>query len=234
MIRIPLTLLVLLFALPPVRSETPPLDPGKDPKIATLLQEASKLAGGGQPAQAVEKCDQIIDAFKGYYKDSKKKIYCARTSAETLAYMGQAAIDKTEAIAISPLWADAYFVKGYALQDLHRVPEAKASLEAALALSPLYSHYLSELGNLYQSEKNWTKSKELFKQAEDVVPLAPEPTQAGELARARRGIAYCLTEEGDLDGAEKIYEECLKANPDDAKAKHELAYIKQLRAQTPR
>ena len=36
----------------------------------------------------------------------------------------------------SPTWANAYFIRGYCLQDLHRLAEAKKAIAQAVALSP--------------------------------------------------------------------------------------------------
>jgi tetratricopeptide (TPR) repeat protein len=100
-----------------------------------------------------------------------------------------------------------------------------------LELSPHNPHYLCELGEIYQLEKNWPKAIETFKQAEDENPLAPDDTRAVELARARRGIGYVLVELGKLDEAEKKYEQCLKTDPKDTQAARELEYVRQLKKQ---
>src|SRR5207245_2846205 len=99
----------------------------------------------------------------------------------------------------SSLWADAYFMKGYALQDLGRRAEAKASINHALELSPFSPQYLSELGEIYELEKNWPKAMQTFREAEDHNPLAPDESRAFELGTARRGIGYVLVELGKLD-----------------------------------
>jgi len=133
-------------------------------------------------------------------------------------------------IVLSSNWAKAYFLKGYALQDLRRLAESKSNLELALELSPFNSQYLSERGSLFQLEKNWPKAKEQFASAEDNAPLSPENTRADELGRARRGLAYVFVELGKLDEAEKKYQQCLAANPNDMRAKRELKYVQGLRA----
>ena len=45
-----------------------------------------------------------------------------------------------------------------------------------------------------------------------------------------RGIGFSLTELGDLDGAQRAYEDSLKLEPSSELAKKELRYIQQLRA----
>jgi tetratricopeptide (TPR) repeat protein len=211
-------------------------DPDKDPRMMQLLKEARTLIDSKKPATAIEKCDKVIAAFKATYDSRKERIYCARSSAESLGYLMKAAVDanggkatKPGAIALSSIWADAYFMKGYALQDLGRIGEAKSCVNQALHLSPLSPQYLCELGELYELEKNWPKALQTFKQAEDNNPLAPNESRSLELGQARRGIGYVLVELGKLDEAEKEYEKCLKADPNDTRAARELEYVRQLR-----
>jgi Flp pilus assembly protein TadD len=138
------------------------------------------------------------------------------------------------AIVLSPTWANAYFIKGYCLQDLHRLAEAKKAIAQAVALSPTNSHYLCEMGEVYQLEKNWRKAKEEFQAAEDNAPLSPDETRADDLARARRGLGYVYVELDQLAEAEKKYRQCLATNPNDTRARNELRYVQQLRAKRSR
>lgn len=207
-------------------------EPDKDPQMARLLQEASELIDAKNPAAAIERCDKVIAKFKASYGNGRQKFYCARTSAETLGYLLQAAAsaDKVKTIVLSSTWADAYFMKAYALQDLRRTAEAKTTIQLAIALSPANSQYLSELGTIYQLEKNWAKAQEQFEAAEANTNLSPEIAKAAELGRARRSLGYVFVELGQFDEAEKRYRQCLADDPNDTKAKRELDYVQSLRA----
>ena len=227
--RFIVTLLALLITVAAVSADTSSAEPDKDPQIASQLQDARHLIDSKKPAPAIEMCDKVIAAFKVRYGSSKQKIYCARTSAESLSYLLRASQDKTNAIVLSSTWANAYFMKGYALQDLRRIAEGKSNIELALELSPCNSQYLSELGEVYQLEKNWPKAEQQFESAEDNAKLSPEKDQASELGHARRGLAYILVELGKLEEAEKIYQQCLAADPNDTRAKQELEYVRGLR-----
>jgi tetratricopeptide (TPR) repeat protein len=77
---------------------------------------------------------------------------------------------------------------------------------------------------------NWPKAKQQFESAEDKANLSPEDAQAIELGRARRGIGYVFVELGKFDEAEKKYQQCLEADPNDKKSKQELEYVRGLRA----
>jgi tetratricopeptide (TPR) repeat protein len=222
--------LALLISASVSSAVTSSTDPDKDPQMTSLLQEARRLINAKKPAAAVEKCDQIITAFKARYANSKQKIMCGRTSTEVLGSLLQAAADKNNAIALSPTWADAYYMKAYALQDLGRLSEAKSNVQLALAMSPFNSQYRSELGEIYQLEKNWAKAKQEFAEAEDNAEIAPEDSKADELGRARRGLAYVFVELGKLDEAEKKYQQCLATDPKDTRARRELDYVRGLKA----
>jgi tetratricopeptide (TPR) repeat protein len=217
------------------------VDPDKDPQPPKLLEEARTLIDGKKPQAAIEKCEKVIALFKTHYDGSKHKIYCARTSAESLGYLlkAAAAMDKGafeagkhDAIVLSASWASAYFLKAYALQDLGRGAEAKSTIKLAVELSPWSCLYLCELSSIYKLEKDWSRAKEAFETAEDQASLSPDDVKAAELGQARRGLGYVLVELGQLDEAEKKYQQCLKENPNDTKAAAELEYVRGLKTKT--
>lgn len=229
--RITLQLLALLVATAcgfaaPAPAPAAGTDPEKDPQMMRLLQEARRLIDGREPAPAVAKCDAVIRAYEEHYAGSKQRIFCGRTPEERLGEMLKAAVDKNNALALSSTWAEACFMKAYALQDLRRPDEAKATLQQALKLSPFNAQYLAELGGLLGREKNWAKAEQLYREAEDNASLSPPSARAEDLARARRGLGYVFVELGRLDEAERKYEQCLVTNPNDTKAKAELQYVR--------
>ncbi len=205
-------------------------DPDKDPQMMKLLQDARHNIDGKNPAAGIAKCDQVINTYKAHYGGSKQKVLCARSPEESLGLMMKAAVDRHNAIALSFVWSDAYFLKAYALEDLGRMSEAKAMLEQALKLSPFNAQYLAEMGQIYARERDWSKAEQLYREAEDNAPLSPTEARAGDLARARRGLGYVLVELGRLDEAEKKYQQCIAANPNDTKAKAELQYVRDEKA----
>jgi len=220
---------VLLFAIVAVANvglAASGSDPEKDPAMEKQLWDARHSIDGKDLAAAIPKCDAIISAYKAYYGSRKEKIYCSRSGPETLGSLLTAVHDNKNAIALSSTWSDAYYLKSYALQDLHRLSEARATLELALKLSPFNSQYLAELGEIYALEKNWPQAMKAFNEAEDNAKLAPDASRADELARARRGQGFVLVELGKLDEAENKYQQCLAANPNDSKAKAELGYVR--------
>jgi tetratricopeptide (TPR) repeat protein len=216
-----------------------PDDPDKDPALPKLVEDAQALIKNRQPKEAIAKCDKVIALFTSHYAKSKQRIYCARSSPETLGYLLQAAANsdkgkpgKKNAIVLSSTWASAYFLKGYALQELNRITDAKSALMEALELSPWSSLYLSELGSIYKLEKNWKEAQKTFDAAEEHAALSPDDLKATELGLARRGQGYVLVELGHLAEAEKKYLQCLKDDPNDKKAAAELEYVRNLKAKT--
>jgi tetratricopeptide (TPR) repeat protein len=205
-------------------------DPDKDPQMMKLLQEARHNIDSKNPAAGISKCDTVINAYKAHYGASKQKIFCARSPEESLGLMMKAAADKNNAVALSFIWSDPYFMKAYALEDLGHMSEAKATLQQALKLSPFNAQYLAEMGQIHAREKNWSKAEQLYREAEDNATLSPPEARAGDLARARRGLGYVLVELGKLDEAERKYQQCLAANPNDTKAKAELQYVREQKA----
>lgn len=113
--RIAFCLLSLIVNLPLLHSACAGSDPDKDPRWTALVAESEQLATAKKSSVAIAKCDQIIAAFKAYYGKERRKIYCGNTSAEILGNLLRAAVKRENSIVLSPTWANAYFIKGYAL-----------------------------------------------------------------------------------------------------------------------
>jgi Flp pilus assembly protein TadD len=221
------------------QAEAAAADPENDPQLPKLLEEARSLIYSKKAEAALEKCETVIARFKARYGNSKEKVYCALTSTENLGYLLMAAsamnegkfeAGKKQAIVLSTTWSGAYFIKGYALEELGKRAEAKSAIKQALELSPWNAHYLSEFAYLYALDKDWAKAKETYQKAEEHAQIAPDNAKAEELGRARRGLGYVFVELGELDEAEKKYQQCLKDNPHDKKAAAELEYVRELKA----
>jgi Flp pilus assembly protein TadD len=237
-----IALLIFVWGFWPIpRANAASTDPDKDPTFSKLLEEVRRLIDAKKPQPAIEECDKVIAAFKAHYAKSEHKIYCARSSSENLAYLLGAAADmnkgqfekgKKDAIVLSPTWSSAQYMKGWALEELEKLGEARAAIKQAIELSPFNSHYLAELAYLYALEKDWAKAEKLYRSAEEHAALSPDDSKQIELARARRGAGYVLVELGRLDEAEQKYLQCLKDDPNDQKASAELEYVRKLKAKT--
>lgn len=169
-------------------------------------------------------------SFPNGEEDDEHRFYAARTPAESLYYLVQAAAENQQASVVRVPCAAANYLKGYASVDLGDLEAAADHLRQALRWSPVHALYLSELGHVQQINRDWQTALELFEKAEEYAEMfSPEEEKLGELARAKRGIGFALIEMGELDEAEQKFTECLQIDGADEKAKQELAYIKQLR-----
>jgi tetratricopeptide (TPR) repeat protein len=211
------------------QQESNPVPTDEDAAYIGELLEGRRLVQAGNPDQAITKYfDEVISEFDAKYDRSETRIFCARSPEESFAYLVTAAADEQSAEVLSSTWADAHFLKGYALLELGRLTEAKSSIEQAVVLSPYNSQYHSELGHIYQLEKDWHMALQYFQDAERFAVFSPPASKSFELGVARRGAGYVFVELGRLEEAEEKYLLCLAEDPDDVRAKNELEYVRNL------
>jgi tetratricopeptide (TPR) repeat protein len=202
------------------------------------LDEVSRLMRAGKLQEALVLADAVVQSYEDRYRRGKIQVYGSRSPAEAQAYLNDVGRKPTqgkealEAGVYPSTWGDAYYLKSFILTEMKRGADAKKAIEAAVALSPHNAAYRAELGQLLLKEKNFDEAAKEFKRAEaDAREFSPTGVRNRELARALRGQAFVLVEKKDLDGAEKMYNECLKLDANDPVAKAELRYIAQKRAQ---
>jgi len=206
--------------------------PGRTPasEMSTLVKGRTVLEHGDPQMAVAGYFDPVIEHFDRSYRDSGKRIYAARNPVQVALYAALPNDEKKPVEVLDSTWSDAYLMKAYALTELHRIGDAQVTLEKAIALSPMTSQYLSELGYTYQVQGRCDRSTTSYAEAESVAEMGSDgSTKTSDLTRAWRGQAYCLVEQGRFDDAEKLYEKCLSLDPSDAKAKGELQYIKSKR-----
>jgi tetratricopeptide (TPR) repeat protein len=240
---------VLLLALPvaaaePVATPAPAAPvPAKGLDEAAQLQEllrAQRLIADKQVDAGLAALDAMIARYEATYPAGKTRWYVARDSGESLAYLIHAAteMDKgtvaegtVEARPVISQWANAWYLKGYALIELKRLDEARAALDQAIRLSPFNSMFITERAEVAKLERKWDLAMADYVLAADVATFSGDDA-ARDKAQALRGQAFVHVELGDLDAAEKILKAVLKADPGDQKARNELEYIEQARAAT--
>ena len=180
---------------------------------------------------AIGLLDKVIAANDARHQDKGQQVYCARSQAEVLLYMAEAAAAKRRAIAVDPTYCDAIFLKGFALIDLGQAAEARRYIERAVAMAPRNAYFRAELAESYKTARDWENAFAMFERAaSDAREFSPEDSKTFELTRALRGMGFVRSEQARWDEAEKLFRECLKLNPEDTKAKSELDYIAQQRA----
>ena len=214
---------------PPSTSKPAPSMSIDENNLSQTLVEGMRYAKSGRQQDAIHAFDKVIASYEDAYRGDAAKLFCSRSQPETLMYLLEAANTKTSAKVVSMNWAYAYYAKAYSLLELGRMLAAKESLDRAIKLSPHNSQFFSELGHVYQLEKNWPKAIEAFKLAEDAAQYSPINSKNPDLARAWRGIGYALVEQNQLDEAERMYQKCLELDKNDARASTELRHIRGLK-----
>lgn len=205
---------------------------GDDASNLKVMEKGLKLIQAGKYSQAIENCfDRIIRSYESRYNDVNVRYYCSRSNTESKFYRRMSGGDPGEVKILPIIWSMAYYLKAYSLIELERPSEAVESLEHAIALSPMNSQFLSEMGHACTLSKNWEKSLEFFQRAVEAAETSsPESVRTAELTRAWRGVGYAYIEMNRLDDAVEVFRKCLDLNPDDERAKQELEYIDQTRA----
>ena len=232
-------------------SATPAAD-ARETDRSRRLGEAERMIREGDPTGAIALIDAVLADYAQQYPEGDTRWYVARTLPETLAYTARAAASPEGghhgATVLDVNWADAYFLKAYALIELSPasgayktskggIPEsdpvylaqARETLERGLSLEPYHAQMLNELGHLLQLQRDWNAMLRTASDAETAASFAPEQVQDRLFGRAKHGIGYALIELGRLEEAEAKFRECLRIDPDDDDAKNELEYIRQLR-----
>lgn len=193
------------------------------------VDKATEVLYDGNPAEAVRLVEPVIAAFDAEHVDKSRTYFCAADNVAMLTLLGQSAAAKKDAVVLASTWCDALFVKGFALIDLKRLPEAGAFLERAAEMDALNAHYINEYAEWHKSNRNWQRSFDLFEKARDAAAYAPEKYRPEFEARSLRGMGFTKIELGDLDLAEKYFRDSLKLVPKHQGALQELDYIKTLR-----
>jgi tetratricopeptide (TPR) repeat protein len=195
-----------------------------------LVNVGARLLQEHKPSEAIDGLDKVIGHYEAKNTAKLGTAYCARDQAESLFYLLQAAKEKTAAVVYGRAWCDAYYLRAYALIELGRNGEARASLERAVHMSPRNAHYLSELAELYAREKNWNEALATFDASAKIAEeTEPQEQKSTELGRALRGKGFVLVELGRLEEAGAIYRKCLEIDSADTRAMNELRYVQSRR-----
>jgi tetratricopeptide (TPR) repeat protein len=206
----------------------PPPPQAQDAAALGELKQGRDLLQAQQPEAAIIHFDRAIALYEAQYAGEPRHLYCARDRDESILYTANAAAihDPAGVLVLAPYWADAYFLEGYALNQLGRGDQAERMLRKASKLSPANAQYLSELAYILQARQDWVQSLELYRKADAASEFSPAPDKQHELGRALRGQGQALARLGQAEEAAKLYQRCLELNPDDDKARRELQALR--------
>ncbi len=198
----------------------------------TLSQQiliADKALENKEYTKVIDTVDPIIASFERTYPPSDKVVSCADDQIQTMILLLSATHDKKGGVVVDPAYCMAYFMKGFALIDLNRMPEAGPFLQKASDFSPLNAHYMNEYAEWHKSNRNWQRSFDLFEKAKGKAEFTGDNLRKEVEARSMRGMGFNLIELGKLDAAEKLFNASLKLVPGNPSALNELQYIKEQR-----
>jgi tetratricopeptide (TPR) repeat protein len=198
-----------------------------------ILERGFSKLSARKTKDAIKDFDEVIVLCEGQYSATDPKAYASRDLNETIYYLAKAATDDQSAIAVDTTCSDALYLRGYASLDFGQIELAEGYIQRAIDMAPVNSMYLSEMGHIYQTRREWDAAIAMFIRAEAAATYSPDDVKERELARAKRGIGYSLIELGQLDEAEAKFKECLEIDPDDQAALAELQYIEHLRVNGP-
>ena len=125
---------------------------------------------------------------------------------QALAYLDQA-------IALSPQESRNYFLRGLALEDLHRPNEAIASLQNAIRVKPDYAEAYNNIGIILHDQKRFEEAAANFRDA-----IHHKPDYPG----AYNNLGTSLRALGDFAGAQQQFAQAVLLKPDYALAHYNL------------
>jgi len=197
--------------------------PAADPQ-REMLVTGRDLMTLGQPRRAIdESFDKVIRHFEQAYQDSERAVYSSQSLQMGLVYSAIPRPDKKGTEVLDSTWGDAYLLKAYALVALGELQQARDALQSALVVSPMSARYMAELAYTYTADRNFDKAIELYRRSADFANRTSSGVMLNEdLARAWRGEALALSEQGKAREARALYEKCLELDPNDGRALNEL------------
>ena len=124
--------------------------------------------------------------------------------------------------------AGAYTLVGFVHAGEKRMDAALPFLDRAIAIAPYYPNPMTEKGFVLNQLGRYDDAIATYR---EVIALGERHASAAHMKGiALRGIGWALVEQGDLDAAQRVYEESLVADPGNRTALGELEYIAQQRA----
>lgn len=119
----------------------------------------------------------------------------------------------------SPLWLSVQIQKGFALNSLERVDDAKALLEDLIAEHPEDIRPLDALGNILRSHERYAEALEHYARA---IALIDEPTKENWALYYSRGV--CNERMKNWPDAEGDFKKALQLAPDESLVLNYLGY----------
>lgn len=216
-------LIAAAFALTPLGAHAQEVG---EAALATTVDSATAKIIAKEFDAASVLLEPAIAEFEAALLPAGKRVFCARSGPETLAYMGMAATAKEEAVALGTDYCQAIFLRAYLLTEAGRHDLAIETLSRLRELAPFNAQYFAELAFNMRSAGELDESLSLYEQARDAASWSPnDGDEKPWRAVALRGIGWIQIEKGQWDDAEKTFRESLENEPDNEMALSELDFI---------
>ncbi|MCW8132503.1 MAG: tetratricopeptide repeat protein [Planctomycetota bacterium] len=239
-----LVLGVLGFGLPLLAEEAPPpkatnsasletfmevvgLEDGPGVENRALLAKAFKDMRAGDLAAAEKGLKEAQAKFQALCKDPKKTYVSVANRKELEAY-------KKDHPDQDVAWIDWSYLE--TMHMLAFVAASKRDFKAALdylaqeeKVAPFSAAAHNERGYIFNHMGKYKEAVEEYKKGKALAERFE--TGRTDLPIALRGMGFALIELGQLDEAQKVFEQSLKIDPNNSTAKNELLYIEQMRQQ---
>jgi tetratricopeptide (TPR) repeat protein len=119
----------------------------------------------------------------------------------------------------SPLWLNVQIQKGFALNSLEKVDDAKTLLEELIAENPKDVRPLDALGNILRSHERYGEAREYYSRAVDLID---KPAKDNWALYYSRGV--CNERLKDWPQAEADFKKALELSPDESLVLNYLGY----------
>ena len=195
------------------------------------VEAAMALLQRGQAAQALPQLDKLVaEADAVFKRDTKNRVYAADDRNLVLASLLEAAKRKQSAVVVSTDWIAPLYARAYALIELGQLDRARADLDRVLAISPYTPRALGERAQISMHRKDFAAAEVDLNKMREYGKMSANPADAiGYQGFALRGLGYIAVERKQWDKALGFYNEALKLNPNDDKAKAEIDFIRRSR-----
>ena len=195
------------------------------------MEAAMALLQRGQAAQALPQLDKLVaEAEATLKRDTQNRVYAADDRNFVIASLLEAAKRKQSAVVVSTDWIAPLYARAYALIELGQLDRARADLDRVLAISPYTPRALGERAQISMHRKDFAAAEvDLNKMREYGQMSANTADAIGYQGFALRGLGYIAVERKQWDKALGFYNEALKLNPNDDKAKAEIDFIRRSR-----
>lgn len=201
-------------------------NPSLDEQARTAISQTYNLLKTKQYDKALATIQPVIDNYQQKYANIAIPVYSSRTAEQAQA-ITQFSIEKNDKalVILHGEWVTALYLKGFILVEKNQLSQALKTYHQALERSPFNAQVANEIGHIFQAQRDWQTASETFELASQFSEFSPTDSKNAEYTRALRGMAFSATEQGNYTQAKKLYQQCLKINPNDTIARQELQYV---------